>query len=99
MSGKVKLFCPGYPWPGGKISESPDIIKRIPKHGRKFVDLCAGRGNITFRAMHMGLQYEQWILNDILTSKFFEAIKEHGDTFVSAERSQAEYYRCKQLAK
>jgi hypothetical protein len=99
MTKPTKLICPGFPYPGGKIDLSPEIIKRIPKKGRKFIDLCAGRGNITFRAMYEGYQFDEWILNDILTHKFFDAIKEHGDTFVAAERSQEEFDRCKRLAK
>jgi hypothetical protein len=99
VSNPTKSLCPGFPYPGGKITLAADFIRYLPKKGRKFVDCCAGRGNLTLRAMHEGFQYEEWILNDIRTSKFFEAIRDHGDTFVAAEKNQAEYYRCKELAK
>lgn len=90
---------PSFPWDGGKVSLSSEIVKRIPRHGRKFVDVFGGRGNVTFRAIHEGLDYEEWVLNDILTAPFFRAIRDHGDKFVSGENTQAEYDRCAQLAK
>jgi hypothetical protein len=96
---RAKKSLPCFPWPGGKAALSSEIVKYIPKKGRKFIDLCAGRGNITLRAMHEGLNYSEWILNDILTAKFFHAIKDRGDKFVAAERTQDEYDRCAELAK
>jgi hypothetical protein len=94
-----KPACPSFPWPGGKAALSSEIIKYIPKKGSKLIDLFAGRGNISFRAMHEGLQYEEWILNDPLTHRFFMAIKDQGDKFVAAERTKEEYDRCALLAK
>jgi hypothetical protein len=88
----------GFPYPGGKITLAADFIRYLPKKGRKFVDCCAGRGNITLRAMHEGFQFDEWILNDPLTANFFRAIRDHGDTFVAEEKSQEEYDRCKQLS-
>jgi hypothetical protein len=99
VSNPTNLLCPGFPYPGGKIRLAPEIIKRIPKSGRTFIDVFGGRANITLRALHEGLQYKEWVLNDPLTAKFFEAIRDHGDTFVAAERSQEEYDRCKQLSR
>jgi hypothetical protein len=92
------LKSPGFPWDGGKVSLSPEIVKRIPRKGRKFVDVFGGRGNITFRAIHERLDYEEWVLNDIRTAPFFRAIRDHGDKFVARENTEAEYDRCAQLA-
>ena len=99
MAAAAKSECPSFPWPGGKSGLSRKIIECVPKKGRMFVDICGGRGNITFRAIHEGLDYQDWILNDILTAPFFRAIRDHGDKFKAAEKSQAEFDRCAQLAK
>ena len=100
MQPRAKQFeCPSFPWPGGKDSLACNILEYVPKKGRKFIDLCGGRGNITWRAIHVGLEYEQWVVNDILTAPFFRAIRDHGDKFKAAEKSQAEYDRCAELAK
>jgi hypothetical protein len=99
MSNPAKLTCPGFPWPGGKIRLAPKILEFVSKSGRKFIDVFGGRANITLRALHDGLQYQEWILNDNRMHKFFHAIKNHGAEFVAMERSQAEYLRCAELAK
>jgi hypothetical protein len=94
-----KSECPSFPWPGGKSALAPKILEYVPRKGRKFIDLCGGRGNITWRAIHTGLEYEEWIVNDILTAPFFRAIRDHGAKFKAAEKSQAEFDRCAELAK
>jgi hypothetical protein len=96
---KIQTFCPSFPWVGAKVTLSPEIIRRIPKTGRKFIDLFGGRGNITLRAIRDGLDYEQWVVNDTLTAPFFRAIKSHGGTFVAGKHVQEEYDRCKELKK
>lgn len=90
---------PSFPWDGGKVSLSSEIVKYIPRKGRKFVDVFGGRGNVTFRAIHEGLDYKEWVLNDILTAPFFRAIRDHGDKFSAGENTQVEYDRCAELAK
>lgn len=89
-----KSAIPSFPYPGGKASLSSEIIKYIPQKGRKFIDVFGGRGNIILRAIHEDFDYEQWVVNDILTAPFFRAIKSHGDTFVAGEKVQEEYDRC-----
>jgi DNA (cytosine-5)-methyltransferase 1 len=64
-------------WPGGKAGLAPLIISHAPRSGRKFIDLFAGRGNVTFRAWFENLQFEQWILNDPLTTPFFRALRDY----------------------
>jgi 16S rRNA G966 N2-methylase RsmD len=67
---------------GAKYLLSPDILRFLPKTGRKFVDVFAGRGNVTFAAIHRGFEYDEWILNDIRQFRFFEALREYGDKIV-----------------
>jgi len=70
----------------------------MPRQGRKWVDCFGGRGNILFRAIHEGLEYDQWIINDLYRAPFYRAIKEHGDKFRCTEKTPAEFYRLKELA-
>jgi site-specific DNA-adenine methylase len=90
---------PTFPYPGGKGRLSPKIVEYIPKIGRKFVDVFGGRGNVTFRAIAEGLDYREWVLNDILTARFFRSIRDHGDKFKATEKSHEQYERYAELAK
>jgi len=56
---------------------APQIINHLPRQGRKFIDLLAGRANVAFYAM-IHCQYEEFILNDIRTHQFLTLLKEHG---------------------
>lgn len=94
-----KSAISSFPYPGGKASLSSEIIKYIPPKGRKFVDVFGGRGNVTFRAIASGLDYQEWILNDILTAPFFRAIRDYGAEFKATENTKAEFYRLAELAK
>jgi len=97
MPSQIKI--PTFPWPGGKAALSTYILQHIPKQGRKFIDLFAGRGNIILRALYEELEYEQWIVNDILTAPFFRALQSHGGTFIAGNKVHAEYDRCAELKK
>jgi hypothetical protein len=101
MPSQTKI--PAFPWDGGKSKLAPDILKFVPHRGRKFIDLFAGRGNIVLRAIHDGLDYEDWVVNDILTAPFFRALRDYGDNFVAEdcthECPQQVYDRCERLAK
>src|ERR1035437_6677936 len=81
----------GFNYPGGKQKITPDIIKFLPRNGRKFIDLFAGRGNISFCAMQAGLVYDEWVLNDIRTYTFFQALKDHGDKVAVPHRSDVDH--------
>jgi len=94
-----KFECPSFPWPGGKDSLAGHILEHVPPKGCTFFDLCAGRGNITWHAIHSGLEYEQWVVNDILTGPFFRAIRDFGNKFQATEKTLDEYKRCAELAK
>jgi site-specific DNA-adenine methylase len=83
MPSQTKI--PTFPWDGGKSKLAPDILKFAPRRGQKFIDLFAGRGNIVLRAIHDGLDYENWVVNDILTAPFFRALRDYGDKFVAED--------------
>jgi hypothetical protein len=93
-----KIVAASFRWPGGKALLAPEIVKHIPKHGRKFIDLFCGRGNVFFRAAAEGLDYKEWVLNDPLTAPFLHAIRDVGDKVALPQRSREEFDRQKALA-
>jgi hypothetical protein len=66
-----------FAYPGGKAKLASTLCSQFPPSGSRFVDVFAGRGNLTFRAMQL-LNYDSYWLNDIRTSRFFEALLTHG---------------------
>jgi len=92
-------LCPSFRFPGGKKLLAPTIVQKPPQHGRKFVEACAGRGNITWRAIYEGLNYEEWIINDPLTYPFFKCIRAIGHTVrVPRHYSSTEHAKQEKLA-
>jgi site-specific DNA-adenine methylase len=87
-------------WPGAKAGLAPLIISHAPRSGRKFIDLFGGRGNVTFRAWFENLQFEQWILNDVLTTPFFHALRDYKNVeqIYVPPRTRAEYEKQAALA-
>ena len=94
-----KTEVPAFRYPGSKNKLARVILKYVPKRGRKFVDACAGRGNITFRAIADGLDYERWIVNDIARAPFFRAVRDRGDKFKTTQKSKAEFDRLAEMVK
>ncbi len=94
-----KVVAPTFRYPGGKGSRSPKIIQYIPKRGRKFFDVFAGRLNVTFRALADGMVFDEWIINDINRAPFFRALRDHGDGFKASPKTQEEFHRLSALAK
>ncbi|MGA8871415.1 MAG: DNA adenine methylase [Candidatus Acidiferrales bacterium] len=94
----MSVGLPSFPYPGGKASLSSEIVKRIPRKGRKFVDVFGGRGNVTFRAIAEGLDYREWVVNDTNRAPFFRALRDFGGKFQATERTNEEYRRCAELA-
>lgn len=92
-----RIVAPTFRYEGGKALLSPTIVKFIPKRGRKFIDLFAGRGNITFCAIAEGLAFDEWILNDINRAPFFRALRDHGDSFKVTAKTKEEFDRLKGL--
>lgn len=90
---------PIFPYPGGKGRLSPKIVEYIPKKGRKFIDAFGGRGNITWRAISKGLDYREWLINDLKRASFFRAVRDFGGKFKAGEKTRREYDRLAELAK
>ncbi|MGA9883939.1 MAG: hypothetical protein WBQ34_09495 [Candidatus Acidiferrales bacterium] len=86
-----------FAYDGGKAMLAPEIMRRIAPRGRKFVDVCAGRGNITFRAIHDGLEYQDWLVNDVATGRFFRAIRDRGAEFRATEAASLDFPECERL--
>lgn len=76
----------GFTFPGSKIKLAPTILSFLPKQGRKWIDVFSGKGNVTFAAILAGYQYEEFVLNDIRTYSFFEALREYGDRIAVPHR-------------
>ena len=76
MSKGLGLFkVPGFAYPGGKVRLRKWLVSMMPRKGRRFVDLFAGRGNVSWLAM-CALGFQEWWLNDIYTKPFFDAIRD-----------------------
>ena len=84
---------PTIAYPGGKARLAQKIVSFLPKRGRIYVEPFAGRGNIYWAAASGGLQYREWWLNDIATSRFFHAIGRIGRSLEVPTRSRAEFER------
>ena len=94
-----KIVVPSEGYYGAKFRLAPDILARAPiKTGGKFIDLCAGRGALTFRAWAIGFKFEEWYLNDINTARWFEAVRDIGHEIKVPSRSRAEFEKQKALA-
>ncbi len=95
MAGRNNI---GFPFPGSKQRLAPDIVRFLPTRGSKFIDLFAGRGNITLYAMDHGYEYDEWILNDIRKFTFLQAVKDYGDKLTVPPRSDIDPDRMAELA-
>ncbi len=93
-----KIVAATFRWPGAKATLAPTILKYAPKQGRKFVDLFSGRGNLFFRAVAENLKFQQWVLNDTLTSGFFRALRDIGGQVSVPVASPEEFERQRELA-
>jgi len=67
-------YIPSFAYPGSKHRLAKHLIPMLPPEGKRFVDVFAGRGNVTWRVMSL-LRYEQFWLNDILTLPFLNGLK------------------------
>lgn len=84
---------PTFAYPGGKARLAPTLVSFMPPQGRSYVEPFAGRGNVFWAAASSGLDFKEWVLNDIRTAPFFEAIRATGDTVEVPIRSREEYYQ------
>ena len=99
MRTKKQPDAPIFPYPGGKAKLAPEIVRHIPPRGRKFIDVFGGRANILLRAIHSGLDYQTWHINDIQMAPFYTALRDHGAKFRATERTIEEFYELAELAK
>lgn len=86
------------PYPGSKVRLARTIVSFLPKQGRIYCELLAGRGSVFFAAAQQ-LRFNRWWLNDIATAPFFEAIKCIGDSIEVPPRGEQEYYLQWELAR
>jgi site-specific DNA-methyltransferase (adenine-specific) len=87
------------PYPGGKGRLARTIVSFLPKRGRTFVEPFVGRGNIFWNVASQGLEYRDWWLNDVVTFRFFHAIKQMGHRLKVPTRSRTEYERQREASR
>jgi D12 class N6 adenine-specific DNA methyltransferase len=63
-----------FSYPGSKARIAKRICELLPPSGDRFVDVFAGRGNVTFAVMAV-LSYERFWINDSGTDPFFRTLK------------------------
>jgi D12 class N6 adenine-specific DNA methyltransferase len=67
-------MIPKFAYPGGKGRIARWICAQLPPSGSRFVDVFAGRGNVTWAAM-MLLDYKSFWINDLQTIPFFNQLR------------------------
>lgn len=94
------MVAKGFRWPGAKNDLGKDILSHSPiRSGEKFIDLCAGRGALTFWAWELGFDFKEWVINDINTAGFFRALRDVGDKVrTPPRRSREEFDKQARLA-
>lgn len=90
---------PTIPYPGGKARLAPTLVSLMPRSGRRYLEPFAGRGNVFWAAASIPLLFQLWILNDIRTAPFFEAVRAIGSTVEVPERSREEFDRQREAFK
>lgn len=86
---------PTIPYPGAKGRLAPTLVSFMPDSGRAYVEPFAGRGNV-FWAAASNLSFESWVVNDIATAPFFEALRARGSRVKVPLRTREEYQRQKE---
>ena len=82
------------PYPGAKSGLAKTIVGFMPQHGRTYVEVGAGKGNVFWSATKF-LNFEKWWINDWQTAPFFEALRDIGDSIVVPEFTPEEFDRFK----
>jgi site-specific DNA-adenine methylase len=94
-----QIIVPSEPFFGGKARLGPHILPYSPlRRGRKCIDVCAGRGNLTWQAIRLGFEFQERILNDPAQLPFFEAVRAIGHKIKVPPRSREEFERQRELA-
>lgn len=91
---------PSFRYPGGKARIRKWLVRMMPHSGRRYVEPCAGRGNVFWLSAHM-LDFQEWHLNDPWTGRWFEAIQNVRlrDIPDKLSRALVEMYRCNLTAR
>jgi site-specific DNA-adenine methylase len=89
-SGSITLRTPAFAYPGGKVRLRSTLVNMMPQSGATYCEPFAGRGNVYFQVVKT-LDYATWMLNDIQTKPFFDALVSHGATSEVPERTVANY--------
>jgi site-specific DNA-adenine methylase len=86
---------PRFGYPGSKCNLAKRIVQMLPPEGQRFVDVFAGRGNVTFAVSQL-LNYKTFWMNDHKSFPFFDALR---GTDPTPNISDADYQRLTQAAK
>jgi hypothetical protein len=99
LSAGNKSIAKGFRWPGGKNALGKIILSYSPiRSGGKFIDVCAGRGALTFWAWELDFKFEAWVINDPHTAPFFQALREIKDKVRVPPCTREEFERQRRLA-
>jgi site-specific DNA-adenine methylase len=90
----TKMRVPIFPYPGGKGRLARTLVSMMPQEGTTYVEPFAGRGNVFFAAA-LNLNFQAWVINDLRTSRFFEALIKRGSAVTVPQRTQAEFNKQK----
>lgn len=79
---------PSFPYRGGKSRLRNFIIRWLPLTGSTYMEPFVGRGNVFFM-VKAACNYNNYVINDINTSQFFDAINHYdGSKLPHIEKSQ-----------
>jgi site-specific DNA-adenine methylase len=81
---------PQFAHPGGKCRLAKKIVGLLPPSGHRFVDVFAGRGNITWAVMQL-CNYKCHWLNDLQTFDFFKVLKQNIIRYIVPESNRKLY--------
>lgn len=85
---------PTFSYPGGKGRLAKTLVSMMPKEGSTYVEPFVGRGNVFFAAA-LNLNFQAWVINDIGTGPFFEALLKRGNITTVPPRTREEYAKQK----
>jgi len=92
INGRSKVPCaaPSIAYPGSKARVAPILVGYMPREGRSYLEPFAGLGNVFWAAASSRVHFERWVLNDIRTTPFLEAVRDIGGTLEVPARSREE---------
>jgi 16S rRNA G966 N2-methylase RsmD len=90
---KQSPAAPTISYPGGKARLASTLVDYMPREGRSYLEPFAGLGNVFWAATSRQLRFQRWLLNDIRTAPFLEAVRDIGGTMEVPVRSPEEGLR------